>query len=82
MLVLHRCTHKPINTPVTTCALCDRSVANALKLGQTVDPENYTSATVSFSDIVGFTAMAAQSTPLQVSNTGTTIQLGKNQRFF
>jgi class 3 adenylate cyclase len=41
-------------------------VAEALKLGQTVDPENYSSVTISFSDIVGFTAMAASSTPLEV----------------
>lgn len=43
-----------------------RSVADALKLGHTVDPENYASATVAFSDIVGFTGMAAMSNPLQV----------------
>ena len=44
----------------------NRSVAEALKLGQAVDPENYSSATISFSDIVGFTAMAARSNPMQV----------------
>jgi class 3 adenylate cyclase len=41
-------------------------VAEALKLGQTVDPENYSSVTILFSDIVGFTPMAASSTPLEV----------------
>ena len=43
-----------------------RSVANSLKQGQKVDPENFTSSTIFFSDIVGFTIMAARSNPLQV----------------
>ena len=44
-----------------------RSVAEALKKGEMVAPESYATATVFFSDIVGFTALSAASTPMQVS---------------
>ena len=43
-----------------------RSVAQRLKTGQEVKPETHASVTVFFSDVVGFTCLAAQSTPLQV----------------
>ena len=42
------------------------SVAKMLKAGQPVHPKMYNSATVLFADLVGFTALSAQSTPLQV----------------
>ena len=45
-----------------------RSVAEALKKGDTVAPESYATATVFFSDIVGFTALSAASTPMEVTN--------------
>ena len=47
---------------------CCRSVAEDLKIGKTVSPEEYSSVTLYFSDIVQFTALAAESTPFQVCN--------------
>ncbi|KAK6050443.1 adenylate/guanylate cyclase catalytic domain protein [Cooperia oncophora] len=45
-----------------------RQVADQLKLGQSVEPEVYESATVFFSDVVSFTVIAAKGSPLQVVN--------------
>jgi len=48
------------------CVTDDRSVADSLKLGTNVMPELYKEASVYFSDIVSFTTLASESTPMEV----------------
>lgn len=43
-----------------------RSVASQLIMGQPVMAETYDQVTIYFSDIIGFTKLSAESTPLEV----------------
>ena len=46
-----------------------RTVADSLKQGVPVEAESYDCVTIYFSDVVGFTALSAQSTPMEVTQT-------------
>ena len=41
-------------------------VAKKLACGQNIDPETFDSVTIFFSDIVGFTSLSSDSTPMEI----------------
>ncbi|GFN91944.1 guanylate cyclase [Plakobranchus ocellatus] len=43
-----------------------KTVANKLRWGENVEPQTYESVTIFFSDIVGFTTLSAESSPMQI----------------
>ena len=51
---------------VDFCVDFHRSVADNLKQGKFVQPQNYNESTVYFSDIVGFLDLTTESNPMQV----------------
>lgn len=59
-----------------------RSVIGRLRNGLKIAPERYESATISFCDIVSFTTLAADSSPLQVSEVSTLWLLLLSNRHF
>ena len=48
------------------CCCVHRSVAEKLKAGTHIDPELFPEVSVYFSDIVSFTTLASESSPMQV----------------
>ena len=59
-----------------------RSIVTRLVQGQAVIAETFPSATIHFSDIVGFTDLASRTSPLQVINLESTMFILTNYTFY
>ena len=59
-----------------------RSICTRLVQGQAVIAETFPSATIYFSDIVGFTDLASRTSPLQVINLESTMFILSNYTFY
>lgn len=46
----------------------NRTIAEKLKSGQLIEAEMFDSSTIFFSDVVGFTKLSSESTPIQIVN--------------
>ena len=53
-------------TELLLLEMLPRSIVRELKAGRRVEPQLYESATIFFSDILGFTALCAKSQPTEV----------------
>ena len=60
------CCYRNIRNPGACAVILCSYVADKLKAGLSVAPQMYSSVTVYFSDIVGFTALSSESSPIQI----------------